>query len=50
MKIKITMHGASEWSAIDDDTYDGPSSPVGSGRTREEAVMDLLEKMQAIEE
>ena len=31
-----------DWSAVDDDTYDGPGSPVGHGQTREEAIKDLL--------
>jgi hypothetical protein len=31
-----------DWSAIDDDTYDGPGSPIGSGPTKEAAIADLL--------
>lgn len=30
-----------DWSAIDDDTYDGPGSPIGYGRTEAEAIEDL---------
>jgi hypothetical protein len=33
-----------DWSAIDDDTYDGPGSPVGRGATEAEAIADLLSK------
>ncbi|HWE22155.1 MAG TPA: hypothetical protein VG758_34105 [Hyphomicrobiaceae bacterium] len=29
------------WTAIDEATYDGPGSPIGSGRTPEEAEADL---------
>jgi hypothetical protein len=38
-----------DWSAIDDDTYDGaPDShcPVGRGRTEIEAVADLIEQLE----
>lgn len=30
------------WSVIDDETYDGPPSPIGVGATKEEALADLL--------
>jgi hypothetical protein len=33
-----------DWTAVDDDTYDG-TGPVGSGRTRDEAIADLLEQI-----
>ena len=33
------------WVAIDDDTYDGPPSPIGTGRTEDEAYRELLEKL-----
>jgi hypothetical protein len=36
----------SHWTAIDDDTYDGPGSPIGSGRTEQEAIADLLEQIE----
>jgi hypothetical protein len=36
-----------DWRAWDDDTYDGPGSPMGFGATREEAIEDL--KQQFIE-
>jgi hypothetical protein len=35
-----------DWSAIDDDTYDGPGSPVGYGSTEQEAIIDLIDKVQ----
>lgn len=38
-----------DWSAIDDDTYDGaPEShcPVGYGATEEEAINDLKRQLQ----
>lgn len=31
------------WTAVRDDSYDGPGSPIGHGRTREEAITSLLE-------
>ena len=33
------------WTAIDTDTYDGPGSPIGTGRTQAEAIADLLDKI-----
>ena len=54
MKISTHDHGSwidsrgrrhTEWTAYDDDTYDGPSSPVGSGSTKQEAIDDLMEKL-----
>ena len=33
-----------EWSAINDDCYDGPESPIGWGKTEAEAITDLQEK------
>jgi hypothetical protein len=38
-----------DWSAVDDDTYDGaPDSncPIGYGATEEEARADLIEKLE----
>lgn len=37
-----------DWSAIDDDTYDGAEDshcPIGRGRTEQEAIDDLLEQL-----
>ena len=34
-----------DWSAIDDDTYDGPGSLIGTGATEAEAVQDLMEQI-----
>jgi hypothetical protein len=34
-----------DWSAVDDDTYDGPGSPIGTGPTEEAAIADLMEQM-----
>lgn len=34
-----------DWEAWDDDTYDGPPCPVGTGATEEEAIADLREKL-----
>lgn len=57
MKISTECHGSwldnrghkhTEWSAIDTDTYDGAEdsrSPVGLGATKEDALIDLVEKI-----
>jgi hypothetical protein len=35
-----------DWTAVDDETYDGtPSQPIGYGRTEQEAVRDLITKL-----
>lgn len=31
-----------DWSAVDDETYDGPGCVIGWGRTEQEAIEDLL--------
>jgi hypothetical protein len=31
-----------DWSAMDDDTYNGPGSPIGFGPTEQDAIDDLL--------
>jgi hypothetical protein len=33
-----------DWSAVDDDTYEG-GAPIGYGATEEEAIADLLEQI-----
>lgn len=40
-----TEHQPGGWVAVDDDSYDGPGSPIGQGRTKEEAIIDLLEQI-----
>jgi hypothetical protein len=34
-----------DYSAVDDETYDGPGSPVGRGATEQEAIQDLEEQL-----
>ena len=34
-----------DWSAVDDDTYEG-GAPIGYGRTEQEAIADLLEQLE----
>lgn len=34
-------HPAPAWLAVDDDSYDGPGSPIGEGLTEAEAIADL---------
>lgn len=40
--IKTQAHYPDEWSAIDDNTYDGLGSLIGWGRTEQAAIDDLL--------
>jgi hypothetical protein len=35
-----------DWSAVDDDTYDGPGCPVGYGFTEQAAILDLREQLK----
>lgn len=38
-----------DWSAIDDDTYDGAEDshcPIGRGATEQEAIDDLLQQIE----
>jgi hypothetical protein len=35
-----------DWSAVEDNTYDGEGSPQGTGATEEEAITDLLEQLE----
>jgi len=35
-----------DWSAIDDDTYDGEGCAIGYGATEAEAIADLLEQIE----
>lgn len=37
---------AFDWSAYDDDTYDGPGSLIGYGPTKEAAIADLNEQVE----
>lgn len=34
-----------DWSAIDDDTYDGPGCAIGYGATEQEAINDLVDRI-----
>jgi hypothetical protein len=46
MTIITHQHYSDQWTAYDDNTYDGPGSAFGSGHTEAEAVGDLLEKLE----
>jgi hypothetical protein len=35
-----------DWSAIDDNTYDGEGCPCGYGATEGDAVLDLLTQLE----
>lgn len=45
MKVLLEQDYVGQWTAIDDDTYDGPGSPIGQGKTPHEAEMDLMDKL-----
>ena len=48
MKIRTSHKNWNDkdyWWAWDEDSYDGPGSPLGSGDTMEEAIADLEESM-----
>jgi len=34
-----------DWSAVDDNTYDGHGCPIGWGRTEQAAIDDLVEQI-----
>ena len=34
------------WYAYDDDSYDGPESPIGHGHTEQEAIDDFMERIE----
>lgn len=49
MKIIVEKHltpWGAEYTAIDDDTYSGPGSPMGWGSTSLEATQDLREQLE----
>jgi hypothetical protein len=48
--IKTEQHYSDEWTAIDDQRYDGPGSPIGAGRTEQEAIDDLIEQINELDE
>jgi hypothetical protein len=37
-----------DWSAVDDDTYDGEGCPCGWGATEAEAIKDLQDQMEVL--
>lgn len=46
MKVVIEKHYSDAYTAVDDNTYDGPGSPIGFGSTPQAAEQDLREKME----
>lgn len=50
MKIKTTEQFPKQWVAIDDDTYDGPGSPIGQGPTEIAAIRDLLDVIEDLQD
>jgi hypothetical protein len=47
MTIKTEHQATRVWVAYDDNTYDGPGSPIGWGETEAEAISDLIEQLRA---
>ena len=47
MKLITKQHYENEWTAHDEETYDGAESQMGYGNTEQDAVDDLKEKMDA---
>lgn len=45
MAITTERQPNGEWTAIDDDSYDGPGSPMGWGATEGAAIADLWEQL-----
>jgi hypothetical protein len=45
MNIITENHFGLTWTAVDDDTYGGPGSPIGTGATESEAIEDLIEQI-----
>ena len=45
MKLRTKLQPNGEWTAIDDDSYDGEGSPMGWGATEQAAVDDLKEQL-----
>jgi len=39
-----------DWCAVDDDTYDGEGCPCGWGATEEDAISDLMEQIEMMED
>lgn len=35
-----------DWTAIDENAYDGDGSPIGRGTTADSAIADLLEQLR----
>jgi hypothetical protein len=46
MKIDTRQQCGGIWTAVDDDTYDGPCCPIGVGRTEAAAIADLMDQIE----
>jgi hypothetical protein len=47
MKIRTEEQLPGCWVAYDEDTYDGPGSPIGSStRSEQEAIDDLMDQLE----
>lgn len=46
IKVRTSNCILSDWSAVDDSTYDGEGCEIGRGATEQEAIADLLEQIE----
>jgi hypothetical protein len=49
MRIVVRQYYHFEWTALDEDSYDGWGSPMGLGNSREEAIQDLMNQLDDAE-
>lgn len=46
IKVRTSSCILTDWSAIDDDTYDGEGCEIGRGHTEREAIDDLMAQIE----
>jgi hypothetical protein len=49
MRLIVRQYYHFEWTALDEDSYDGWGSPMGLGNSREEAIQDLMNQLDDAE-
>jgi hypothetical protein len=48
MNIVTRQQDSGRWTAVDDDSYDGPGCPIGAGPTEAAAIADLMEQLDEL--
>jgi hypothetical protein len=48
MRIVTRQQFSGHWTAVDDDTYDGPGCPIGAGPTEAAAIADLMAQLDEL--